>query len=84
MSVKSFVLSTKVLIKDKDNLYLFLKRSQKSAVNSGLWDLPGGKMEKGETFEECLVREVYEETGLTINLTCVIGATEEEWPSLTL
>lgn len=31
----------------------------------GKWDLPKGKVEKGENFEECAVREVEEETGLT-------------------
>ena len=32
------------------------------------WDLPKGKVEKGESFEECAVREVEEETGVS-NLT---------------
>ena len=31
----------------------------------GLWDLPKGKCEAGERIEECAVREVLEETGLT-------------------
>lgn len=31
----------------------------------GKWDLPKGKLDKGETLEECAVREVQEETGLT-------------------
>lgn len=30
----------------------------------GKWDLPKGKLDKGETLEECAVREVQEETGL--------------------
>jgi 8-oxo-dGTP pyrophosphatase MutT (NUDIX family) len=30
----------------------------------GKWDLPKGKLDKGETLEECAVREVMEETGL--------------------
>lgn len=31
---------------------------------NGVWDLPKGKLEKGETFEEAALREVEEETGL--------------------
>jgi 8-oxo-dGTP pyrophosphatase MutT (NUDIX family) len=31
----------------------------------GKWDLPKGKLDKGETLEQCAVREVMEETGLT-------------------
>jgi 8-oxo-dGTP pyrophosphatase MutT (NUDIX family) len=31
---------------------------------NGFWDLPKGKVENGESFEECAIREVEEETGL--------------------
>ncbi len=35
-------------------------------TNPGKWDLPGGKLGHGETLEEAVVREVWEETGISI------------------
>lgn len=43
---------------------LLLKRNRVPHI--GLWSPPGGKMEHGETPQECCIREIYEETGLTI------------------
>lgn len=42
-------------------------------ADNGLWCLPGGRMEPGESIEECCCREVFEETGLMIRTTRLIG-----------
>lgn len=46
----------------------------------GKWDLPKGKLDKGEAIEECAVREVEEETGVTpIDLNNLIDITTHEY-----
>lgn len=41
--------------------------------DNGLWALPGGQMHAGESASECCIREVYEETHLTIQVIRLIG-----------
>lgn len=49
---------------EKDGKYLMLHRvSKKNDVNKEKWIGVGGKFEPGEAPEECLMREVFEETG---------------------
>ena len=52
---------------EREGKYLMLHRvSKKKDVNKDKWIGVGGHFEEGESPEECLLREVYEETGLTL------------------
>ena len=44
--------------------------------NLGKWVMPGGKIEWGETIDEAVVREVYEETGLVVKAVERLGIFE--------
>lgn len=56
-----------VIVHDKaTNRVVLLQRSDKAKFAQGQWDLPVGKSEPGEPITETAVRELYEETGLTV------------------
>jgi len=57
-----------VVKKDHHGDYQFLLVRRGKAPAQGLWALPGGKIEWGETMSEAVKREVMEETGLTIKV----------------
>ena len=73
---------------EKDNQYLMLHRTKKeNDMHKGLWVGLGGKFEPGESPEDCVIREVYEESGLTIKKPKLRGIltfpgfsfNEEDW-----
>ena len=51
---------------EKDSKYLLVQEKQQKAY--GLWNLPAGHVDEGETFEEAALRETVEETGYTVEL----------------
>jgi mutator protein MutT len=62
---------TGVLIEDKK--ILIVKQEVTETRN---WSLPGGKLEFGETIEQCLIREIKEETGLDISVKELLYVTD--------
>ena len=68
---------------EKDNKYLMLHRTKKeNDLNKDKWIGVGGKFEDKESPEECIIREVKEETGLTLKsckLRCIVTYISNEW-----
>lgn len=50
---------------ERDGKFLITKRLETSPMGH-CWEFPGGKIEKGETIEECVVRECQEEIDVTV------------------
>lgn len=51
-----------------NNKILIMKKVKPSSDGYGYWELPGGGLEYGETPHSALIRELKEETGLTIKI----------------
>jgi 8-oxo-dGTP diphosphatase len=59
------------VITDDQGRLLLIKRGHEPGA--GLWSLPGGRVEPGETDAEALVREMDEETGLAVRAGRLLG-----------
>lgn len=60
------------IIFDKKQRVLLIKR-----LDNGLWGIPSGHVEPGETVEEAIIREICEETGLEVKVNKLIGIYSE-------
>lgn len=63
------VVGVGAVVLDGDRV-LLIKRGQ--APLKGHWSLPGGSVEVGETLEQAIVREVIEETGITVDVGSMV------------
>lgn len=77
------MINTTLCYIEKDGNYLMLHRTKKkNDINEGKYIGVGGKFEPDETPEECLLREVKEETGLNLTsyrLRAVVTFLSTEW-----
>ena len=62
----------------KDNQILITKRKL-GGLLGGLWEFPGGKLNSLESSEECVLREIYEETGLNVELKSFISNIKHQY-----
>ena len=75
---KNLVIVASIAIIDANDRILIAKRPNKKHL-SGFWEFPGGKVEKGESPENALVREVKEELNIDINNKCIAPLTFSEF-----
>ncbi|MCW1296562.1 MAG: NUDIX domain-containing protein [Candidatus Parvarchaeota archaeon] len=79
---KSVGVGLGVILLKEDKILLGKRNTDPSKADSelhgeGTWTMPGGKLNFGETFEECARREVLEETGIKIKSTKVISLSND-------
>ena len=68
--VKKIIYVSACVIVDIDNRILVATREHKSDFKT-YWEFPGGKLNKNETPEDCLIREIKEEINIDISKACI-------------
>ncbi|MBO3460845.1 8-oxo-dGTP diphosphatase MutT [Aetokthonos hydrillicola Thurmond2011] len=69
------------VIRNNQGQILIDRRHQKGAMG-GLWEFPGGKVELGETVQECIKREIKEELGIEIEVGEHLITVDHTYPHL--
>ncbi|THI86002.1 MAG: 8-oxo-dGTP diphosphatase MutT [Nitrospira sp. CG24A] len=67
----------------RDGRYLIARRNPGVHL-AGFWEFPGGKCESGETMEECLQRELFEELGIRIDVPIPFQIIRHEYEEKTV
>ncbi len=70
-----FLAGVGAVIQREDGRFLLLQRSTEKDFAAGVWECVTGRLEQGEGYEDALVREVFEETGLTVRIDRILDTT---------
>ncbi|MCC6679396.1 MAG: 8-oxo-dGTP diphosphatase MutT [Phycisphaeraceae bacterium] len=62
-----------------DQVWIFVTRRPDDAVQGGLWEFPGGKIEPGESPQACVLRELKEEIGVEVAVCAAMEAVTHEY-----
>jgi 8-oxo-dGTP diphosphatase len=70
-------------ILEKDGVVLACRRNA-GKVRGGKWEFPGGKVKEGETPEEAIRRELFEELSLDVHPDKRLGWVEHSYPDMSI
>jgi 8-oxo-dGTP diphosphatase len=73
--VGRFYAGVAALVRAPDGAYLLLRRSPDKDFAPGVWECVTGRVDQGESFEQALHREVYEELRAAVQVDFMLGTT---------
>ncbi|AFZ54398.1 8-oxo-dGTP diphosphatase MutT [Cyanobacterium aponinum UTEX 3222] len=71
-----------IIINDKKEI--LIDRRLPTGVMANLWEFPGGKIERGETPEDCIIREIKEELGVVVRCDRIFAEITHDYEQFTV
>jgi mutator protein MutT len=78
---KPIIVTAAIMVKSSK---VFAARRSPGSHMAGYWEFPGGKIEAGETAEECLTRELFEELGIVTKVGKFFGESTHDYGTKTI
>lgn len=79
-SIPHKIIGVAVIVNDHGQI--LIDRRLPQGAMAGMWEFPGGKIELGETVEECIGREIHEELGIVIEVGEHLITIDHTYPHL--
>ena len=81
MVKSSKIIRVTAAIIESDDKILIAQRKLEDDIFGGFWEFPGGKIEDGETPEECMARELKEELEIEVEVGTLMTSNKHRYPS---
>ncbi len=82
--MKQVIVSGAIILRENNGIKEIFVTQRGYGDFKGGWEIPGGKLEEGETAEQCIVREIREELDTEVKAEKIIGVVDYDYPSFHL
>ena len=84
IKVKQITVSGAIILRENNGIKEIFATQRGYGDWKGWWEIPGGKLESGETPEQCIVREIREELATEVKAEKILGVVDYDYPTFHL
>lgn len=83
-AVKQIIVSGAVILRENNGVKEIFVTQRGYGDWKGWWEIPGGKLEPGETPQQCIIREIREELATEVKAEKILGVVDYDYPAFHL